>query len=109
MPFGVVANNVIINAGYGIQCWHAASNENIVGNILINNLKGIIVGAGDSPGTVTNDNTIVQGNIIVGTSSWAIAETGRTGLHNKYLNNMLFNNQYGIALQNGLVPLEAGN
>jgi hypothetical protein len=109
VPFGVVTNNVVLNAGYGIQCWHAASNETIVDNILINNLRGIIVGAGDAPGKVINDNTVVQGNIIVGTSSWAIAETGRTGLHNKYLNNVLFNNQYGIALQNGLVPSEAGN
>ena len=105
VPFGKITNNIVVNAGYGIQCWHAASNEAIVGNILINNLRGITVGAGDSPGKVTNDNTIVQGNIIVGTSSWAIAETGRTGSHNKYLDNMLFNNPHGIALQNGLVAI----
>jgi hypothetical protein len=109
VPFGVVTNNVVLNAGYGIQCWHAASNETIVDNILVNNSRGIIVGAGDAPGEIINDNTVVQGNIIVGTSSWAIEETGRTGLHNKYLNNMLFNNQYGVALQNGLVPSKAGN
>jgi hypothetical protein len=105
VPFGKITNNIVVNAGYGIQCWHAASNEAIVGNILINNLRGITVGAGDSPGKVTNDNTTVQGNIIVGTSSWAIAETGRTGSHNKYLDNMLFNNPYGITLQNGLVAI----
>jgi hypothetical protein len=107
MPFGLIINNIVINSGYGIQCWHAASNETIDDNILINNLRGITVGAGDSPGKIINDNTVVQRNIIIGTSSWAIAETGKTGLHNRYLDNMLFNNQYGITLQNGLLPSES--
>jgi hypothetical protein len=107
MPFGLIINNIVINSGYGIQCWHAASNETIADNILINNLRGITVGAGDSPGKIINDNTVVQRNIIIGTSSWAIAETGKTGLHNRYLDNMLFNNQYGITLQNGLLPSES--
>jgi len=102
VPYGVVTHNLVINAGYAIQCCHNAHHETISGNILANNFRGITVGAGDAPGGISSDYTVVKDNIIVGTVSWAIAESGETGRHNAYTNNMLFNNPSGIKLDNGL-------
>jgi len=101
-PGSVIANNTVINAGYGIQSWHAASNLVIYGNTLVNNLRGITVGAGDAPYGCTNDYTIVQGNVIYNSIELAIAETGRTGLHNRYLDNLIYAGNTRISLNNGL-------
>jgi len=102
VPYGVVANNIVINAGYAIQCWHNAHHETIARNILVNNVRAITVGAGDAPGGISNDYTVVKENVIVGSLSWAIAESGETGRHNTYTDNMLFNNPSGITLEHGL-------
>jgi hypothetical protein len=106
VPYGVVANNIVINAEYAIQCWHNAHHETISGNILANNFRGITVGAGDAPGGISNDYTVVKDNVIVGSVSWAIAESGETGRHNTYTGNMLFNNPSGITLEHGLAATE---
>jgi len=102
-PYSVIANNIVINAGYGIQCWHAARNVAIVGNILLNNLRSITVGAGDAPYGVINDHTLVQDNIIVHSVSLAIAETGKTGRHNRYIDNLIYGGNTTVDLNNGLV------
>lgn len=101
-PYSVIADNVVINAGYGIQCWHAARNVAIVGNTLINNLRSITVGAGDAPYGVVNDYTLVQQNIIFHSESVAIAETGRTGKHNRYVDNLIYGGNTTLDLNNGL-------
>jgi hypothetical protein len=101
-PYSVIANNIVINAGYGIQSWHAASNVAIIGNTLVNNLRSITVGAGDSPHGITNDYSLVQHNIIYNSSSTAIAETGKTGSHNKYIDNLVYGGDISIRLKNGL-------
>jgi hypothetical protein len=103
VPYGVVANNTVINAGYAIQCWHNAHHETISGNVVANSFRGITVGAGDAPGGISNDYTVVKDNVIVGSVSWAVAESGETGRHNTYTGNMLFNNPFGITLGHGLV------
>jgi len=105
VPYGVVANNIVINAGYAIQCWHNAHHETISGNILANNFRGITVGAGDAPGRMSNDYTVVKDNVILNSMSWAIAESGETGRHNSYTDNILFNNPSGITLENGLAAV----
>jgi hypothetical protein len=101
-PYSVIADNIVINSGYGIQCWHAARNVAIVGNTLINNLRSITVGAGDAPHGVTNDYSLVQHNIIFHSESFAIAETGRTGVHNRYIDNLIYRGNTKISLNNGL-------
>ena len=101
-PYSVITDNVVINAGYGIQSWHAASNVAIVGNTLVNNLRSITVGAGDSPYGITNDYSLVQHNIVYNSASTAIAETGKTGSHNKYLDNLVYGGDINISLKNGL-------
>ena len=102
VPNSVIANNTVINAGYGIQSWHAASNLLIYGNTLVNNLRGITVGAGDAPYGRTNDYTTVQGNVIYNSTELAIAETGRTGPHNRYLDNLIYAGNTSVHLNNGL-------
>ncbi|MCU1226143.1 MAG: hypothetical protein JWQ42_4236 [Edaphobacter sp.] len=101
-PNSVIANNIVINAGYAIQGWHAASNLLIYGNTLVNNIRSITVGAGDAPYERTNNYTTVQGNVIYNSTEFAIAETGRTGLHNRYLDNLIYAGNTRVSLNNGL-------
>jgi hypothetical protein len=102
VPHSVIASNIVINAGYGIQSWHAASHVTVVGNTLINNLRAITIGAGDAPGGRTNDYSLVQNNVIYRSQDVAIAETGNTGLHNRYLDNLVFGGNTKIDLNHGL-------
>src|SRR5262249_33343214 len=79
----VVANNLVFQNGQG----------------------GILIGDGDAPGGVTNDNTTVSNNIVMDNqrgAGLAVVESGSTGTGNKYLNNILWNNTQGMVLQNGL-------
>jgi parallel beta-helix repeat protein len=105
---GHIVNNIVFrNQGWGIHTWHAAMQTTISNNTVFNNAYGgIIVGAGD--GNWTNDNTVVSNNIVYrnglvpGAKGNGIEEYGKTGTHNQYLNNLVFQN--GPAdwrLQNG--------
>jgi len=102
IPYSVIANNIVINAGYAIQSWHAASHVIIFGNTLVNNLRPITVGAGDSPGGKANDYSLVQNNIVYNSTKTAIAETGTTGFNNQYVNNLIYGGDTSIRLNNGL-------
>ena len=113
---GHILNNISYrNEAWGIHLWHAANNVVVSNNLVFQNgAGGIVIGDGDSPGGVTNDNTTVSNNIVMDNrSSWgvgrAIYETGATGTHNKYLNNLIWNNSVGIVLQNGLQDLDTVN
>ena len=100
---GTTANNIVFAvSAWGIQMWHAATNATIVNNTVFNCYGGIIVGAGDSPGGVTADNTLVANNIVYKNSGYGIYEYGATGIHNRYLNNLVTGNPTEIALLNGL-------
>ena len=101
VPYGTVANNIVINAGYAIQSWHAAAHLTIFGNTELNSKTGILIGAGDSPGG-TNDYTLVQNNIAINNSNAGIIEEGNTGTHNQYIDNLVYENNTNISLQNGL-------
>jgi hypothetical protein len=102
IPYSVIASNIVINAGYAIQTWHAASRVIIFGNTMVNNLRSITVGAGDSPGGKVNDYSLVQNNIIYNSTNTAIAETGTTGFNNQYINNLIYCGDTSIRLNNGL-------
>jgi hypothetical protein len=102
IPYSVIANNIVINAGYAIQTWHAASHVIIFGNTLVNNLRPITVGAGDSPGGKVNDYSVVQNNIVYNSIGTAIAETGVTGFNNQYVNNLIYRGNTSVRLNNGL-------
>ena len=107
---GHILNNISYrNQAWGIHLWHAANNVVVSNNLVFQNGEGgIVIGDGDSPGGVTNDNTTVSNNIVMDNrSSWGaglgIYETGATGVHNQYIDNLVWNNPGGNRLQNGLV------
>jgi hypothetical protein len=104
VPYGLVANNIIIHGGrWAIESWHAANHEIYFGNVIINSGQSITMGAGDSPhlGNV-NDYSLVQNNIVLNASGPAIVETGATGPHNQYIDNLVYGGNTTIGLNNGL-------
>lgn len=102
LPDSVVANNIVMNCGDAIEAWHAATNTVFFGNVVLNSARGLSMGAGDSPGGITNNNSLVQNNIIINGSAPAIIETGTTGTNNAYKNNLVFGGNTSIQLNNGL-------
>ena len=102
LPYGTVANNIVINCGDAIEAWHAATNTVFFGNVVLNSGRGLSMGAGDAPGSITNDNSLVQNNIVINGSGPAIIETGGTGTHNVYKDNLVFGGNTSIQLSNGL-------
>jgi len=102
LPYGIIANNIVMNCGDAIEAWHAATNTTFFGNVVLNSLRGLSMGAGDSPGNVTNNNSIVQNNIIINGRDPAIIETGTTGTNNVYKDNLVFGGNTSIQLHNGL-------
>jgi hypothetical protein len=104
IPYTMVANNIIINGGHwAIESWHNAHHETYFGNVIINSKQSITMGAGDSPNTGTvNDYSLVQNNIVFNSSMTAIAETGSTGPHNQYIDNLVYGGDTNISLNNGL-------
>jgi hypothetical protein len=94
---GHVSNNITFQNGtVGIQLWHAANNVVVANNTVFNNdLNGIVIGAGDSPGGVTNDYSDVVNNISFSNGYYGIQEFGSTGPHNRYLNNLMSQNPSG--------------
>jgi uncharacterized protein DUF1565 len=100
---GVTANNIVFAvSAWGIQMWHAATNATIINNTVFNCYGGIVVGAGDSPGGVTADNTLVANNIVYKNTGYGIYEYGATGTHNRYVSNLVTGNPTEVALLNGL-------
>ena len=102
LPYGIVANNIVMNCGDAIEAWHAATNTVFFGNVVLNSARGLSMGAGDSPGSITNNNSLVQDNIIINGSAPAIIETGTTGTNNVYKDNLVFGGNTAIQLHNGL-------
>jgi hypothetical protein len=94
---GHIYNNISFHNGtVGIQLWHAANAVVVANNTVVNNsVNGIVIGAGDSPGGVTNDNSEVENNISVNNAYYGIQEFGQTGSHNQYVNNIVYQNPSG--------------
>ena len=104
----VIENNIVVKTqGWGIHLWHAATRETVVNNTVVNNDQGgILVGCGDD-GCSIDDFTTVNNNIVAFNGSvgghFGIYETGTTGTHNSYNNNLVYNNSSAnFSLQNGL-------
>jgi hypothetical protein len=113
IPYSTIANNIVINVGYAIQAWHAASNITVYGNTLINDYRPITIGSGDAPGNVVNDYSLVENNIVISAGSTAIAETtggtSTTGPHNQYIDNLIYGGDTNISLNNGLQAIGTVN
>jgi hypothetical protein len=100
-----VDNNLVYGiSNAGIRLWHDAANVVVVNNTVFNTYTGLVVGGdGGYISVAPNDNTRVSNNIFYDNVRYGIQETGSTGLHNKYTNNLLFKNgSYAALLNNGL-------
>jgi pectate disaccharide-lyase len=103
--YGTIANNIAWNnSGWGIHTWHNPRELVIANNLVFaNGDGGIIVGAGDSPGDGYADGFLVANNIVV-YNPLGIYEYGATGLDNRYVANLVYENARGdVILQNDLV------
>jgi hypothetical protein len=103
---GVVSNNLVYGvSATGVRLWHDATRVTVVNNTLFNTDTGISVGGGDyyhSAGP--SDYNRVSNNIVYDNRRYGVIETGATGSHSVYANNLLAKN--GVAdwrLQNGLI------
>lgn len=96
-PGGHIWNNVVFrNEGWGIHTWHAATQNNISNNTVVNNgYGGILVGAGDgswvNSGSVITNNLVYQNGLMPGGNGYGIEEYGNTG-HNTFQNNFVSGN-----------------
>ncbi|MBA2284316.1 MAG: DUF1565 domain-containing protein [Ktedonobacteraceae bacterium] len=96
-PNGYIANNIVYSiAAYGLHTWHSATGVTMVNNLVFNcGAGGIIVAANH----VIPDNFLVANNIILHTHNVGIYEYGQTGIHNRYLNNLVYANPTNILVQ----------
>jgi len=90
---GTVSNNIAYgNPGFGIHCWQACDQLIIANNLVFDNDEGgIVVGAANDD-DVPADDFVVANNIVIGNGRDGIREGGDTGSGNRYLNNLLWNN-----------------
>ncbi|NIA52308.1 DUF1565 domain-containing protein [Massilia sp. TW-1] len=103
---GVVSNNLVYAVSEtGIRLWHDANRVTVVNNTLFNTNTGISVGGGDYYHTAgPSDYNRVSNNIVYDNRSYGVIETGATGSHNVYANNLLAKNAVADwRLQNGLL------
>ena len=101
---GTVKNNVVYRVAEGaIHLWHDAHNVIITNNTVTTSHTGIIVGGGDYYFTSgPSDNNRVFNNIVFD-NAMGVSEQGKTGTHNQYRNNLVYQNStYNWKLNNGL-------
>jgi hypothetical protein len=100
---GRVMNNLVYRVGEAaIHLWHDASDVIVANNTVAASGFGIIVGGGNFYFTSAgNDRTSVLNNLVYG-NGLGISEQGKTGMSNRYLNNLVFHNDEAISLKNGL-------
>ena len=100
---GSVKNTVVYRvAEAAIHLWHDANNVIITNNTVTTSHTGIVVGGGDFYYTAgPDDNTAVYNNIVYD-NYYGISEQGKTGVHNTYRNNLVYQNTVNWTLRNGL-------
>ena len=103
---GVVSNNLVYTvSATGVRLWHDATRVTVVNNTLFNTDTGISVGGGDYYRTAgPSDYNRVSNNIVYDNRRYGVIETGATGTHSVYANNLLAKNVVANwKLQNGLL------
>ena len=98
-PGGYIADNIVyLIAAYGIHTWHSATSITIANNLVFNcGQGGVLVAANHT----TADNFLVVNNIVVHNLHLGIYEYGQTGTHNRFLNNLVYDNPTNLLLQHG--------
>jgi hypothetical protein len=100
---GTIANNITWNiSGFGVHLWHRATNVTITNNLVFAAGRGgMVIGADINNGGFA-DNVLVANNIVMH-SPIGISEFGETGLGNRYVANLMFDNDENFRLLNDLV------
>lgn len=100
---GRVVNNLVYRVGEAaIHLWHDATHVTVANNTVAGSRFGIIIGGGDFYFTSGgNDHTSAFNNLVYD-NGVGIAEQGKTGASNRYMNNLVARNSVGISLRNGL-------
>lgn len=93
---GRLVNNLVYRvSGYGIHTWHNPKNVVIANNLVFQSgAGGLIVGAGDSPGTGKAEGFVVTNNILFDNLGPGLREYGNVGV-NTYVDNLVFQNGQG--------------
>jgi len=93
---GRLVNNIVYGiSGFGIQTWHNPKNVVIANNLSFQNgAGGLVVGAGDAPGTGLAEGFIVTNNIFYDNLGPGMEEEGACGV-NTYVDNLVFQNVGG--------------
>ncbi len=108
----LIQNNLVYRAAaFGIHLWHAAGDVLIANNTVFANGSarmggGIVVGAGDGPGGVLLERTVVVNNIVYdnpGASIVQYCDAGQDciGRHNVIANNLLYANGRSVQMRVG--------
>jgi hypothetical protein len=87
---GHIWNNIVYRiVGYGIHLWHFPYGVTIANNLVFQSLSGgILIGSDD----IVADEFLVTNNIVFDNPGYGIREIGRTGVHNRFLNNLVYRN-----------------
>ncbi len=99
----IVQNNLVYrNQGAGIHTYHTAQAATISNNTVFANANwGILIGGAN--GSVA-DSFLVTNNIVFDNGGTGIAESGTTGTHNFFSNNLVFRNRSTYELHTGTAP-----
>jgi hypothetical protein len=87
---GHIWNNIVYRiVGYGIHLWHFPYGVTIANNLVFQSLSGgILMGSDD----IVADEFVVTNNIVFDNPGYGIREIGRTGVNNRFLNNLVYRN-----------------
>ena len=96
---GRLVNNIVYRiSGFGLHTWHNPKNVVISNNLSFQNgAGGLVVGAGDSPGTGKAEGFVVTNNILFDNLGSGMVEEGNYGV-NTYVGNLAFKNAGGNTL-----------
>jgi hypothetical protein len=98
----VVVNNITFNiAGKGLHIWGDRPSHVIVANnTSFHNQDGMVVGNDGCCGT-NFDDSLISNNILYDNVRYGIYESNSVGMHNQYLNNLIYANPAGTSMITG--------
>lgn len=88
----ISGNTISGVASVGINTWHGATDSTIVNNTVFDSKMGIVIGQGDSGMTAEGTENNYVANNVVYRNAHGIAEMGKVGDNNQYIDNDVKNN-----------------
>ncbi|MGZ5200053.1 MAG: choice-of-anchor Q domain-containing protein, partial [Telluria sp.] len=108
---GTVKNNLVYRVGEAaIHLWHDANHVTITNNTVTGSHYGIIVGGGDFYHSTAGDDYTVVNNNILYDNTYGISEEGKTGSHNTFSNNLVYQNSgYNLSVKGAVANTVSSN